>query len=242
MPEAQEEKLTPGPPVARRPLHFIWILDCSSSMDGMKIQSLNQAIKNALPEMKKVAGDNPQAQVLVRAVTFASGAQWHVSQAVPLDNFQWDRDVTASGSTAMGEALSLVAKEMRALEGSATKGYRGFPPSLVLVSDGQPTDDFQKGLQDLTGTKWGKRTVRMAIAIGADADKGILKQFVNPSEYPVLEAHNAQELDKMIRFTSTIFESVIQAKSVPTGGGAQTAGNVVLPPPPASPPSGGDVW
>ena len=66
----------PGGELASRPLHFIWLADSSGSMeqDG-KIQALNTAIREAVPHMRKVAEDNPNAQVLVRAVRFSSGAQ-----------------------------------------------------------------------------------------------------------------------------------------------------------------------
>jgi hypothetical protein len=46
----------PGGPLATRPLHFIWIADCSGSMahDG-KIQALNTAIRDTIPHMRRVA-------------------------------------------------------------------------------------------------------------------------------------------------------------------------------------------
>lgn len=67
----------PGGELATRPLHFIWIADCSGSMavDG-KIQVLDTAIREALPHMRQVADENPNAEVLVRALKFSSGAQW----------------------------------------------------------------------------------------------------------------------------------------------------------------------
>ena len=52
---------------------------------------------------------------------------------------------------------------------------RALPPVLVLISDGQPTDDFGKGLEDLLGQPWGKKAVRVAIAIGDDADLEVLR-------------------------------------------------------------------
>ena len=63
----------PGGELATRPLHFIWLADCSGSMgsDG-KIQALNTAIREAVPHMQRVADENPNAHVLVRAVKFAS--------------------------------------------------------------------------------------------------------------------------------------------------------------------------
>lgn len=61
----------PGGELATRPLHFIWIADCSGSMrsDG-KIQALNNAIREAVPHMRTAADENPNAEVLVRAVRF----------------------------------------------------------------------------------------------------------------------------------------------------------------------------
>ena len=43
----------------------------------------------------------------------------------------------------MGRALKLVAGELR-----SPMSDRALPPVLVLISDGQPTDDFGKGLED----------------------------------------------------------------------------------------------
>ena len=105
--------MRPGGELATRPLHFIWIADCSGSMaiDG-KIQSLNTAIKEAIPNMQDVADENPNAQVLVRAVKFSDGAQWHVSQPTDIADFKWD-DLNAGGVTSMGRALTLVADQLR---------------------------------------------------------------------------------------------------------------------------------
>ncbi|MCZ9338032.1 tellurium resistance protein, partial [Streptomyces sp. TRM76130] len=62
--------------MANRPVHFIWLLDCSYSMQGEKIAKLNYAIREALPEMRAVAADNPAAQLLLRTVTFSTTARW----------------------------------------------------------------------------------------------------------------------------------------------------------------------
>ena len=81
----------PGGTLATRPLHFIWICDKSGSMsvDG-KIDSLNKAIRLALPSMRQVADENPNAKVLLRTLKFSHGAEWHInSDALSLDSFQW---------------------------------------------------------------------------------------------------------------------------------------------------------
>ena len=81
----------PGGALATRPLQFIWIVDCSGSMQGKKIESLNFAIREAIPAMQEVARENPNAQVLMRAVRFSDGARWHVAQATEVQRLQMAR-------------------------------------------------------------------------------------------------------------------------------------------------------
>ena len=103
----------PGGPLSNRPLHFFWIADCSGSMsiEG-KIQALNNAIREAIPHMRTVAAENPNAQVLVRAIAFSDGARWHVAQAEPVDEFRWN-DLKAGGVTDMGQALKMLAEQLQ---------------------------------------------------------------------------------------------------------------------------------
>src|SRR5687768_8110170 len=97
-----------------------------------KIQSLNTAIREAVPHMQKVADENPNAHVLVRALKFSSGAQWHITDATPVADFKW-RDLGAGGTTDMGKALTLVAGQLKI----PPMTDRALPPVLVLISDGQ---------------------------------------------------------------------------------------------------------
>ncbi len=227
----------PGGPITTRPLHFIWILDTSSSMSGSKIQSLNFAIREAIKPMQQTAGDNPHAQVLVRAVTFSTGARWHLATPTPVASFQWT-DVPASGVTDMGKALKLVSEQLKI----PPMSDRALPPILVLVSDGQPTDDFGTGLKALMAQPWAKRAVRLAIAVGNDADKGVLSKFIGHSELKPLEANNSSALVDYIRWAST---AVLKSASSPASqavGAAAVTGNVPVPTPPPPPPANSQVW
>src|SRR5947208_2494324 len=98
--------------MANRPLHFFWILDCSGSMTlNGKIARLNFAIRESIPDMRSAAQSNPTAQLLIRVITFATDAQWHIPTPVPVDKFEWT-DVTAEGVTDMGRAFKLVAAQL----------------------------------------------------------------------------------------------------------------------------------
>lgn len=229
-------KKRPGGELATRPLHFIWIADCSYSMDGSKIESLNHAIKEAIPAMRQVAADNVNADVLVRAVKFSNGAQWHVAQPTKVDEFNW-QDLHVEGMTSMGAALHLVADQMK----MPPMEERGLPPVLVLISDGQPTDDFASGLAALMKLPWGKKAVRIAIAIGDDVDLDVMEQFIGNPELPPLQAQNAEQLVNYIRWVST---AVLQAASAPPSQvTTETSSNVPLPAiPTVDPTTSADVW
>jgi len=216
----------PGGRLASRPLHFIWILDCSGSMktDG-KIQALNTAIREALPHIRAAANQNPEAEVLLRAITFSSGAQWHVAQPTPVEEFRWV-DLTAEGHTDLGKALNMVADEMMIPPMPQT----ALPPALVLISDGQPTDDYGTGLKALMATPWGQRSVRLAIAIGQDASYGTLQRFIGNDELQPLHADSPEAIVEALRFASTM---AIQAASRPIGE--------KMPPPPELP-SDSAMW
>jgi uncharacterized protein YegL len=207
-------------------------------MGGDKIQQLNFAIREALPSMQDTADENPNAQVLVRAVTFATGARWHVGTPTPVANFTWS-DISADGVTDLGKALSMVAEQLKI----PPMTDRALPPVLVLVSDGQPTDDFAIGLKALMDQPWGKRAVRLAIAIGRDADLDVLNRFIGSQELKPLVASNAPTLVSYIRWAST---AVLKAASSPTSAptvAATGAGNTVpIPVAPLGTVAATDVW
>ncbi len=212
----------PGGQLATRPLHFIWIADCSGSMkDDGKIQALNMAIREAIPHMQKVASENPNAQVLVRAIKFSSGAQWHISQPTPVEDFKWV-DIKADGVTDMGKALSMVADQLKI----PPMTDRALPPVLVLISDGQPTDSFEKGLQKLMDEPWGKKAVRIAISIGKDADSNVLQKFIGHNEIKPLQANNPEALVNYIKWVST---AVLKSASSPASQAAAAATPVAAP-------------
>ena len=212
------QKRRPGGELAARPLHFIWIADCSGSMasDG-KIQILNNAIRDAIPHMQTSARENPNAKVLVRALRFSNGAQWHIPYPTPVEDFKW-LDLSAEGVTDMGMALSMVADQLKI----PPMTERALPPVLALVSDGQPTDDFEEGLNELMDQPWGRKAVRVAVSIGKDADDEVLQRFIGNSELKVLHANSPESLVRHIRWVSTV---VLKAASAPASQHKLPAGN-----------------
>jgi uncharacterized protein YegL len=198
----------PGGRLASRPLHFIWILDASGSMASLgKIQALNNAIREVIPHMREAAEDQPHAEVLVRALAFSDGARWIVPEPTPVHEFVWT-NLESGGVTDLGAALVMVGEQLEI----PPMSDRALPPVLVLVSDGQPTDDFDSGMRRLLASPWGSRALRVAIGIGRDADYEVLKRFIGSGDLQPLEAHSPEQLLRYVRWASTAVRAVSQPK------------------------------
>lgn len=200
----------PGGELASRPLHFFWIVDCSGSMYGEKIGTVNHAIQSTIPEMADAAKDNPNAQLLVRTLKFSTGASWVTPNPVKIEDFAWD-DLDAGGTTEMGKAFELLAAQLTI----PPMSERALPPVLVLLSDGQPTDNYKQSLEKLLRLPWAKKSVRIAISIGQEAFDDVLREFTGNREL-VLQANNPQALVKMIKWASTAASLVSAPTSRPT--------------------------
>ncbi|WP_317623453.1 tellurium resistance protein [Streptomyces noursei] len=220
--------------MANRPVHFIWLLDCSYSMQGERIGQLNYAIREAIPEMRSVARDNPAAQLLVRTLTFSTTAEWHHKDPVPIHDFTW-QDVQVDGTTNLGEALHLVASELQ----TPPMPQRALKPVLALVSDGVPTDDWKAGLRAIDATPWGKKALRVAIAIGADADRSVLREFLGNPELQPLDANSPKQLAAAIRWAST---AAVKAASQPVAGSSDPLAKQPAYAPPVLHDDDDDVW
>jgi uncharacterized protein YegL len=188
----------PGGALARRELHFIWLLDVSGSMnaDG-KIQALNVAIRESIPQLQAAARDNPNVDVLVRAIVFSNGARWHLEQPTPVADLRWE-DAVAGGHTDMGTAFRLAAEALKV----PPMPERAVSPVLVLVTDGHHTDDFDGGLAALMAERWGREAVRLAVAIGRDVNMTALQAYIGDDELRPVTANNPEALMQKIRWVS----------------------------------------
>ena len=178
-----------------RPLPVIILADTSGSMsENGKIGALNDAIKDMVATFADES--RRMAEIHVSLVTFGGDApKMHLSLAAAheIKNLEL---MEAKGRTPMGKAFELVANLLEDKELIPSRAYR---PTLVLLSDGHPTDEWQKGLRELCSSERAQKATRLAMAIGSDADESILKEFINDLEAPLFRAHQARDLHKFFR-------------------------------------------
>jgi uncharacterized protein YegL len=196
-------------------MHFFWLLDGSSSMAGQKIQSLNFAVGDAIPPIKKTAESVPGVRLLVRALRFATDVDWIVREPTPINELQW-HDIVADGDTATGKAVNAVVDELDKID----PRHRFYPPILVLVTDGRNTDGklYNEALRRLATHPVGQKAQRYAIAIGSDASIEELQAFVGNDKTPVFEARNGDMLADFLKFVAV---SSIKVSSQPVNQKAE---------------------
>jgi uncharacterized protein YegL len=195
--------------IPRRTMVLFFAVDTSGSMSGSKIDSVNTAIHEVLPELKGISAENADAAIKIAALEFSSGAEWLYDKPVEADSFRW-HDLKADGITDLGEACRMLNQKLSRSQ-FMQEAVGSFAPVIILLSDGEPTDNYKKELDVLKSNNWFKSAIKIAVAIGEEANREVLKEFTGNVEC-VLEANNPSVLKKMIRFAS-VSASQIGSKS-----------------------------
>lgn len=177
---------------AAKPLPVVLLLDVSGSMSGDKIDNLNKAVKDMLDTF--ALEEKMETEILVSVITFGSQVVLHVPYT-KASQVQW-QGLRADGMTPMGTALKM-AKAM--IEDKDTTPSRAYRPTIILVSDGQPNDSWEKPLEDFISEGRSSKCDRMAMAIGHDADKTVLERFIEGTPHDLFYAEKAGQLHEFFQ-------------------------------------------
>lgn len=176
---------------ARR-LPVILMLDTSGSMSGSKIDVLNTAVREMLNDFASV--DSSEVEIYTAIYTFGPDAQEIIPFMAAYEAERQYRELTAGGGTPLGAALNLVKNGI--LENKETITSRDFRPIILLVSDGEPNDDWESKFADFCETGRSSKCSRMALSIGVGPETeaySMLEQFVS-ADQKVFMASDAREI------------------------------------------------
>jgi len=200
--------------VPAKKMVLFFVVDTSFSMEGAKIGALNNAVEEVLPMIGKISQDNNDAEIEIAALQFSSGVKWSYPNPILAENFSW-RNLTVDGTTDFGAACTELASKLNQNSGGFMQSASGsYAPVFILLSDGCPTDSYQAPLNNLKGKKWFNAGVKIAIAIGDDANKDVLEEFTGSKE-AVFTVHNIDALKKIIRCVS-VTSSQVASQSTDT--------------------------
>lgn len=180
-----------------RPLPVIILADTSGSMSqNGKIQALNRAIREMLDSF--AGEDDSNVAIQVGVVCFGGQAELH-TDLQPAADIDW-QNMGASGGTPMGAAFDLVRQMVEDQDCIPSRAYR---PTLVLVSDGHPTDNWNSALEKLVASERASKADRFAMGIGTDTDTQVLEKFIkNDLELDVFSAADAADIRKFFQFVT----------------------------------------
>lgn len=204
-----------------RRLPVYLLLDVSGSMSGEPIEALKTGVQTLVSTLRQ----DPYAleTAYLSVITFDTTAK----QVVPLTelaSFQTPA-VFASGTTSLGEALELLATCIDKEVAKNTADIKGdWKPLIFIMTDGVPTDDWQKGLNRLKSVRTG---VIVACAAGHNVDTNILKSITE-----VVVQLDTADTGTIKAFFKWVSASVSTGSQKVEQGNKEVTGLNDLPPPP----------
>ena len=204
-----------------RRLPVYLLLDTSGSMFGEPIE----AVKNGVQVLVSTLRSDPYAleTAYLSVITFNSSAQ-QVTPLTELSAFQ-QPNFEASGCTALGEALALLANKVDTEVVKTTVDVKGdWKPLVFIMTDGEPTDDLNKGIAEFKKRKFG---MVVACAAGQGANTDTLKKI---TECVVqLDTADSATIKSFFKWVSA---SVSTGSQKVEDAGVEVTGLSELPPPP----------
>lgn len=204
-----------------RRLPVYLLLDTSGSMVGEPIESVKNGVQVLLSSLRQ----DPHAleTAYISVITFNSSAQ----QLIPLTEIATFQvpNFNASGTTALGEALSLTARCIEREVKKSTHEVKGdWKPLVFIMTDGEPTDDFERGLRDFNLVSKG---IVVACAVGDGARKDLLTQIT--TSVVSLSTADHGSISAYFKWVSS---SISVGSQKVDGGAGDVGGLSELPPPP----------
>ncbi len=158
-----------------RRLPVYLLLDCSGSMQGSPIMAVNEG----LDIIYNLLRNDPRAvdTVHISVICFADQATQY--ELVPLDQFQAP-SLVAAGRTALGSALQLLIQSLQNDLISNTPTRHGdYRPLVFVLTDGEPTDQYQGVVQQLRQLQGSCRPTIVALGCGNRVNEGILRSLAD---------------------------------------------------------------
>ena len=205
--------------VPRRVMPLIYVVDTSGSMDGAKIAMLNTAVRETLNDVGEISKNNSDAQIKIAVLEFSNDAHWHANNLIDSESFTWI-DLEAGGLTSLGAAYEELNNKLSKSHGFMAEPTGSRAPAIILLSDGEPTDDWKHPLDKLKGNRWFNTGVKVAIGVGDDANKAVLAEFTGSIE-AVITVHDVAQLKKIIH-TVSVTASQVASQSASVGASSNT--------------------
>lgn len=183
----------------------VLLLDSSSSMSGEPMQALNRGITVFKDDLQK----DTKALLSVEVAIVSFGPVQLVQDFVTIDEFtppQLDADGLTPIGGAVEYAIDLLEARKRTYKESGIQYYR---PWIFMITDGAPTDAWQKASELIQQGEANQKFCFFAVAVEG-ADMETLRKIAPPERPPVLL--NGLDFQSMFVWLSTSMKRVSSGK------------------------------
>ncbi len=188
--------------MAKQKFNILLLVDTSRSMQGKRIEQVNQAIHDISGYLKDMQTENTNVDFYISILTFGTDAVWHDDQKeVDIDSFNF-KDIKAFGQSNLHLAyhkLNDVLKKES--QGGMMPDFGGVAPVILLLTDGHPSKgNIKEELELLRNKPWFKVALKYGIAIELNDDRTIkvLRDFVSGNG-DVIQVYNSNLLERIIK-------------------------------------------
>ena len=153
--------------IAKKSMVLFFLIDCSGSMGGSKIGTVNSVMEELIPEIRGIGGAD--ADIKLAVLKFSGGCEWMYDEPISIDEFEWkpldaenvtDLDILSKNRWYSNGIKAAVAIGEDA-DHDILARFTGDPDSVVTAHNGEALAKLIKFVA-VTSSQIGSRSVRLA--------------------------------------------------------------------------------
>lgn len=179
----QNTSLEPSKP---KVLPFYIVVDSSGSMEGSKIESVNDSLNRLYITL---TNDHDLSNVAWTSIVSFAESPKQVVPLMDLSNRNGIPLIEAEGPTNYGALFSFLRDLIqRDIENVRAKGLQPYRPVIFFFTDGQPTDtEWEESVRSVHDSSWSYYPKILAFGLG-DADSKVLAQIATYDVFMIKES------------------------------------------------------
>lgn len=160
---------------SNRYVHVFFLINNAVKNYGMTMENINEACSQVIKNFDMI---RPDVDIYLNVLCFGGEAKWMYPQPVLIDRYQWNT-INVNGRKCFGAACKELNRQMQdnAFFSPEKYGDRMMRPFILLLSDGDDTDETQDSLKILLDNPLFQKSERYAINISEHFAPESLKAF-----------------------------------------------------------------
>ena len=215
--------------IAKERLHIILIIDASKSMQGKRIQQVDQAISDIKDYLIDLQGENTNVDFYITLIPFSTESSFYNSEtSIDINSFRYS-GIKCGGYSNLHLAYEKLSEIMeKESKGGIMPDFGGAAPIIILLTDGHPTgNSYKERLKYLKEVPWFKAALRYGIAVELNDERtgNVLQDFVGKNG-DVISCYNSSMLKDIIKII-VLTASKVKSTSANVANGPHVTQNQI---------------